>query len=553
MSRPLFPASVSIASLSDMEHAMLPPIAAVSATLPVAQQREVVAVAEVLSGLVTEPDGAVALSLAASSGVEGRLNMLLIAARERMVDSLFAVIDAVSQSLALPQETGESNAVYALRLADAITDLAPKQMAALQQQLAAQGQTAPLSLVAAALHDPTSTQAAQLVAYLEVVRYKDKDLATKSVVASYGQNDGSTEADAGDALATLARNAQAQAATIANPAARPQAPLSATSAPVPPAAASAPTDLPDAVHDASTPSSAVSEEAANASPQAQTNQPSATAGNLPLATRLDTTVAQALQAMAPEIAAAELPAETPAPSSDEATPRVILQIRSDVQEGLKAVFDRLVQATGTELLQTMAEAEPLADKVIAQALIADMIDGTELNGLPVPDNSKVLERATPLTNALPVALPSGTIADEAAEMVAASQPLPDAPEPAATTLQQPLPVVTPTLVVGFATTPYAPAEDVVKNKDSMPIDRVDAVDDDEHEEPGNQQQRDGAAEDEPETAVEEVLDMLAAEPDSFLTPVEEPPASRAALIALPRPAAEPQPMPLNNLYERMGA
>jgi hypothetical protein len=526
---------------------MLPPVAAVSAALPVAQQREVVAVADVLSGLAPEPDGAVALSLAVSSGVEGKLNMLLIAARERMVDSLFAVIDAVSQSLALPQGSDESNAVYALRLADAITDLAPKQMAALQLQLAAEGQTAPLSLVAAALHDPTGTQAAQLVAYLEVVRYKDKDLATKSVVASYGQNDGSTEPDAADASTTPAHDAQAQAAAIANPAGRPQAPLSATA--VPPAAAFASNDLPDAMDKASPPSSAMSEEAASPSPQSQTNQPSATAGNLPLATRLETTIAQALQAMAPEIAAAELPAETPAPTTDETTPRVILQIRSDVQEGLKAVFDRLVQATGTELLQTMAEAEPLADKVIAQALIADMIDGTELNGLPVPDTGKPLERAA--ANPLPVSLTPGAVADEAAEMAAIGQPLPDAPEAAPTTVQPP-PVVMPALVVGFVTTPYAPAEDAIKNKDSMRIDRVDAVDDDEHEGPGNQQQE-YPPEDEPETAAEEVLDMLAAEPDSFLTPAEEPPASRSSLLALPLPTAEPKAMPLNNLYERMGA
>lgn len=77
---------------------MLPPVAAVSSASPVAPQREVAVVTEMLSGLSAEPDAAVALSLAASAGVEGKLNILLLNARARMLDSLFAVIDAVSQS-----------------------------------------------------------------------------------------------------------------------------------------------------------------------------------------------------------------------------------------------------------------------------------------------------------------------------------------------------------------------------------------------------------------------------------------------------------------------
>ena len=531
---------------------MLPPVAAISGPSPIAPPREVAVVAEAMGGLAAEPDGAVALALAVSSGVEGKLNMLLINARERMLDSLFAVIDAVSQSLVLPQDAGESNASYALRLADTVVNLPAKQTAALQQQLTAQGQTAPLSLVAAALRDPTSTQAAQLIAYLEVVRYKDRDLATKSVLASYGQNDGSTKPETA-AAALPTRTIQGQATTAANLTAVPQRSLPAATVPATNAGSASTTALPTDAAKPSVPASTVEtapKYPAGPSPTTQENYPSVSPAQ-PLVKPAAAAPTQPLQAASPNVGAAgasEVPG-VPGSTPDETTPRVILQIRSDIQDGLKAVFDQLVQATGTELLQTMAEAEPLADKIIAQALIADMIDGTELNNLQMPDGGNAAATA----NAAAAKPLAAIVVNETDAQPGAINQLPaDAPESAQTMAQQQAPVVPPGLAVGFVTTPYAPFEDVVKNKDPSRIDRVDAVDDEEHEGPGHQKQ-DAEPEDEQETSAEEALEMLEAEPDAASKPAQEPPASRSSMIALPRPTAEPLPNPGYNLYEHMGA
>jgi hypothetical protein len=207
-------------------------------------------------------------------------------------------------------------------------------------------------------------------------------------------------------------------------------------------------------------------------------------------------------------------------------------------------------ATGAELLQTMAEVEPLADKVIAQALVADMIDGAELQHLPLPDAGTAAQRTTAPNTALPV--PVTAAAEETAQAAAITQMTADA-EPAEAVIPQQTPVVPPGLVVGFVTTPYAPAETIIKYKDPMRIDRVDAVDDDEHEEPGGRQQQ-AEEEDEPETPAEEALDMLEAGAESPFMPESSPNESRSSLIALPRPMpAEPLPNPGYNLYERMGA
>jgi hypothetical protein len=464
----------------------------------------------------------------------------------------------------LPQDPGEGNAAYALRLADTMTELPPKQMADLQRQLAVQGQAAPLALVAAALHNPGGPEAAQLVAYLEVVRYKDKDLATRSVLASYGQNDGSGEPETAAARTPI--STVAPVTTPATAAAVPPQPGPAAGKMPAPPAGTAPlelAELPAADTETEvTASTAPPAQEAAAEPPAQlpSSPPSLAAAARPLPT-LANPVAEQLATIAPDVVAeaADVPVEQP--TADEAVPRVILQIRSDVQEGLKAVFDRLVIVTGAELLQTMAEAEPQADKAIAQALIADMIDGTELAGLPLHENGSAAQRAALASNSSSVPPDVDTVADTVeVDPDVQSQQMADTPEATQDTARQQPATFVPGLAVGFVTTPYAPAEDVVTSKDPMRIDRVDAVDDDEHEDPNHGQQHAGA-EDEPETSAEEALEMLAAEPDGSVAAAEEQPAasdgqleSRSNLLALPQPApVEPLPHAGYDLYQRMGA
>ncbi|MBX4899305.1 hypothetical protein [Rhizobium bangladeshense] len=123
--------------------------------------------------------------------IAGKLNILLLAARERMVEALFDVIDAAGRSISLDRGEDESNLAFAARLADAIRGLPSARIDEAEHQLSAQGHSLPLRMIAAALKNPTGPEAARIVAYLEIVRYRDRDLAARAVVRSYGQNDAS--------------------------------------------------------------------------------------------------------------------------------------------------------------------------------------------------------------------------------------------------------------------------------------------------------------------------------------------------------------------------
>ncbi|MBA5802301.1 hypothetical protein [Rhizobium changzhiense] len=126
-----------------------------------------------------------------NSAIAGKLNILLLAARERMVEALFDVIDAAGRSISLDRGEDESNLAFASRLADAIRRLPAARIDEVERQLTEQGHSVPLRTIAEALKNPTGPEAARIVAYLEIVRYKDRDLAARAVVRSYGQNDAS--------------------------------------------------------------------------------------------------------------------------------------------------------------------------------------------------------------------------------------------------------------------------------------------------------------------------------------------------------------------------
>ncbi|MDC7746210.1 hypothetical protein [Rhizobium binxianense] len=126
-----------------------------------------------------------------NSAIAGKLNILLLAARERMVEALFDVIDAAGRSISLDRGEDETNLAFASRLADAIRGLPAARIDEVERQLTGEGHSLPLRMIAEALKNPTGPQAARIVAYLEIVRYKDRDLAARAVVRSYGQNDAS--------------------------------------------------------------------------------------------------------------------------------------------------------------------------------------------------------------------------------------------------------------------------------------------------------------------------------------------------------------------------
>ncbi|MDF0695850.1 hypothetical protein PYR71_04845 [Rhizobium sp. MC63] len=126
-----------------------------------------------------------------NSAIAGKLNILLLAARQRMVEALLDIINAAGRSTSLDRDEDETNLAFASRLADTILQLPAAKIDEIERQLAGEGHNLPLRMVAEALKNPTGPEAARIVAYLEIVRYKDRDLAARAVVRSYGQNDAS--------------------------------------------------------------------------------------------------------------------------------------------------------------------------------------------------------------------------------------------------------------------------------------------------------------------------------------------------------------------------
>jgi hypothetical protein len=174
------------------EHAMLTPVRAASNASFSSQGQTAAIVAGGLGRSVVAPAPVNAVEAAdLNSAIAGKLNILLLAARERMVEALFDVIDAAGRSISLDRGEDESNLAFASRLADAIRRLPAARIDEVERQLTEQGHSLPLRTIAEALKNPAGPEAARIIAYLEIVRYKDRDLAARAVVRSYRQNDAS--------------------------------------------------------------------------------------------------------------------------------------------------------------------------------------------------------------------------------------------------------------------------------------------------------------------------------------------------------------------------
>lgn len=124
-----------------------------------------------------------------NAAIAGKLNILLIAARQRMIEALLDIINATGRTIALQRGEGESDQAFATRVADAIRRMPDAEIDAVERQLSDDGHSLPLRMIAAALKDPTGAEAARVIAYLEIISYKDRDLAARAVVRSYHQND----------------------------------------------------------------------------------------------------------------------------------------------------------------------------------------------------------------------------------------------------------------------------------------------------------------------------------------------------------------------------
>lgn len=521
---------------------MLSPVRAAS-NVSLTSQKQAAIVGENLTGVNTIP-AAIALSGTIDASVEGKLNMLLLAARARMVDSLLAVIDTASKSIGLRREAGESNATFALRIADAIRDLTPKQLATVQQQLNAQGQTIPLQLIAQALHNPTGPQAAQIVAYIELVRYKD--LATRAVVNSYGQNGGmETQELQPSVTAQPPRQDQGVRANPPPQSASSERPSSAAPASFAASlfAEAAEVQQVEVAEQVLTGGSLAEEVTAEDKRTADPQQPKATATSDRPAT----------------------PVLRPAAATATVMPGEIRRIAADTQEGLKIVVARVLEAAGPELLEIMAEGEQAADAILAQALIADVLDGEEMRSgeailqkAATPEKSGG-DRPAALSNTTPP--PTENDAERAPPNVGLSRLFDEGSIAPPILAESQVKAVAPLPQgIPFAVAQYLPAPDDAAESSSLQIDRVDPVEDEEQgqsqSEPHDEEEEEqGAASDDGnEAAMSQSTDAA----DEETAEASAPMAAAGADDVAPEPKALPMAAPVvpvvdpaYNLYQRM--
>lgn len=550
---------------------MLLPVGAVS-VVAVSVEKPVVATAET-AGLQTAATPLAVLSSTINASVEGKLNMLLAAARERMFDSLLSAIDSASVALNVSREPGESNTAFAQRVATTIRSLSPEQLVVAQQKLDAQMSTSvPLPLLAEALEDPETPQAVQLALNLAQASTAEPDAVLKAVVNSYGQNAGEAKpamvqtpvaaplqkaADMAAQVATLAAASLEEPAVSAAalPAAQP-APAQQGAPPQPAAAAQSAPATAQAV-----PAQTIMQGGSVPAPQTVARGTSIAAVAPPPPSQLaslvaDLTVEPLLAAIAGE---ATLPTEVElirSPLAPPPPPRDIQQIQADLKQGLQVVISPLVMANNSDLLQIISNPVASIEKMIAQALTANGAGQPSLPPQPAVDEggrSRPVQASVmpaSLTNepevSVSVAALSGRSQPQAAS--AAAMAMYDTAEQAG------MPGLLP-LGVPFVVANYLPAATLAKTSESKRVDRVDPVDEEaggrpDDGETAQQQDEDGSqAGESPEQAVEEARDDRGAEL-----------AVSGAAIVTPALAALPQPAPRDrqqdhafDFYRRMVA
>lgn len=558
---------------------MLLPVGAVSA-VAASIEKPVVATAET-SNLQTTATPQAVLSSTINASVEGKLNMLLVAARDRMFDSLLSAIDAASVALNVSREPGESDAAFAQRVAATIRSLPPPQLAVAQQRLNTQISTPiPLPLLAEALEEPESPQALQLALSLEPQLAAEPDAVLKAVVNSYGQNAGeaesvvaqtptlaptqkATDIAAQAALLTVLAEEEAITPTAAQPAAQPaqtpqQAPSSSVSASPAPAATVQAAPAQAIAQNGSAPAPIPAPALAPQVAPGANIDAEATVLSSQLASQLaslvdDLAAAPLLAAIAAE---AKLPIEVElirSPLAPPPAPRDIQQIQADIKQGLQVIISPPVVASNSDLLQIISNPAASVEKIIAQALTAN--EAGQMPPQPQPAVDESGRNRLAAAGFMPASLGDGS---SMAVSVAALSDKPQTQTSAGAAMamfdtaeQLGVPAPVP-LGVPFVVANYLPAVTPTKEAESKLVDRVKPVDDEEsgeaRDDEAEQQQSedDSHAEESSQQTVEEASDDAEAELSSEGT------VAMPALAALPRPAPVDRPQDhAFDFYRRM--
>ncbi|WP_454853093.1 hypothetical protein [Rhizobium binxianense] len=363
-----------------------------------------------------------------NSAIAGKLNILLIAARERMVDALFDVIDAAGRAISLRRGDDETSLAYAARLAGAIQRLPEAAIAEAERELAEQGHNLPLRVIAEALRNPAGPEVARIVAYLEMVRYKDRDLAARAVVRSYRQNDASPIRAEAKPEILLHEDSLPAAARQETPVAK--APVAAPAGRDVPA----PVGVSPAITEAEIAETLEAEEPESETPfqpvvtaeedaPAEGGEPEAAedpkATALPAGDRADD---------APEIPEAPAPSSPPAGRPDPVIPRNWSGILASMTEETSELIVTIIR--GQETVAVPLEDDPLDAAVEIDAMLDEAVIG-DLTDIPVRQPAELAgSTARPAAAGLPPA-PANVAAAAAGVLEAEApvrQPIP-APEP----------------------------------------------------------------------------------------------------------------------------
>ncbi|MGV8939409.1 MAG: hypothetical protein ACOH2J_20005 [Allorhizobium sp.] len=125
-----------------------------------------------------------------NSVIAGKLSLLLLSGQERMSANLIVLADLIGRALGIQRRDSETNASFSGRLSEALANLTPAEAARVQRQLSQVFSGIQLRMITEAFRNPAGPDAAKLSVFLELARYKDRDLAARTVVTSYRQYSG---------------------------------------------------------------------------------------------------------------------------------------------------------------------------------------------------------------------------------------------------------------------------------------------------------------------------------------------------------------------------
>ncbi|RDJ17626.1 hypothetical protein B5K05_02640 [Rhizobium phaseoli] len=466
-----------------------------------------------------------------NSAIAGKLNILLLAARERMVEALLDVLDA-DRAISLDRGDDETNLAFASRLADAIRRLPAASIDEVERQLGGGGHSLPLRMIAEALKNPTGPQAARIVAYLEIVRYKDRDLAARAVVRSYGQNDASPMR--ADARPEIQLHEGSLPAAMRQPVER----------------APAPADTHVGAETLMTDATTVAPEAVEAAAEPKTPQPEnnarsalATAEELapenPVAPEAEAGQSMETAAVSDRRETAEPPAIQPRVNSEKADPviprnwtGIVASMTEEVSEMIATIIRE--QDVDTGLADGPVEAAVEIDTILDDAVISDAAEtlARQPVEVPAPDLRQAAALHPPPTEG---EVAAGT--DRQPKEIAAQPqilPVPEAVEPSYVALAARMPDG-----VAYTQLPYQFAKDMPSNETAGET----------HHQP--QHERDDAPEDQQQED-QKAQSGEEAEPDPAAT--DAAPARRTPRMIDADPAPQPAGAvadPVYALYQRM--